>query len=128
MLRSLECVVLTGFVAALGCAPVTGPEPGAPAAAVEPAPVERVAEAPGPAARPGAYEDPKLLPRAVIFGNPDREAPALSPDGAQLLYLAPVQGVMNVWVGPVGRLDDAKPVTQDALRGIRTAMWSAGGD
>lgn len=128
MHRSFKTVVLGGFVATLGCAPVTGPEPGAPAAVVEPAPVEAVVEAPGPAPRPGAYEDAKLLPRSVIFGNPDREAPALSPDGAQLLYLAPVQGVMNVWVGPVGQLDAAKPVTQDALRGIRTAMWSAGGD
>jgi len=75
-----------------------------------------------------ARPDTTLIPRAVFFGNPEREAPALSPDGQRLLYLAPVQGVLNVWVGPADRPDEARPITQDALQGIRTALWSAGGD
>ncbi|WAS89912.1 S9 family peptidase [Nannocystis punicea] len=64
----------------------------------------------------------------MLFGNPEREAPVLSPDGQQLLYLAPVQGVLNVWVGPADRPDQARPITRDASRGIRVALWSAGGE
>ena len=44
-----------------------------------------------------------LIPRKVLFGNPEKVAPRLSPDGERLAYLAPKDGVLNVWVGPVGR-------------------------
>ncbi len=116
---------LLAAACALGCAPKAGPaapdaSPGAAGAA---APASTSAAAPA-AARP----DTTLIPRAVLFGNPDREAPELSPDGEQLLYLAPVAGVLNVWVGATDRIDEAKPVTQDQLRGIRVAWWSPGGE
>ena len=39
-----------------------------------------------------------LIPRSVLFGNPDRTSPALSPDGTLLGYVAPEDGVLNVWV------------------------------
>ena len=38
-----------------------------------------------------------LIPREVLFGNPEKVAPRLSPDGERLAYLAPKDGVMNVW-------------------------------
>jgi dipeptidyl aminopeptidase/acylaminoacyl peptidase len=41
-----------------------------------------------------------------------------------LAYLAPVDGVMNVWVGPAEDLAAAKPVTADKVRGIRTYFWA----
>lgn len=65
-----------------------------------------------------------LIPRAVLFGNPDKQAPRLSPDGKYLSYLAPVDGVMNVWVGPADNPDAAKPVTKDTNRGIRSYFWA----
>ena len=40
-----------------------------------------------------------LIPRGVLFGNPT-DHPALSPDGTLLAYIAPEEGVLNVWVGP----------------------------
>lgn len=39
-------------------------------------------------------------------------------------FLAPVDGVLNVWVGPVGQPDKAKPVTNDTYRGIRSYFWA----
>ena len=42
-----------------------------------------------------------LIPRRTLFGNPDKALARISPDGKQLSYLAPVDGVLNVWVGPV---------------------------
>ena len=44
---------------------------------------------------------PPLIPREVLFGNPEKAQPRLSPGGKRLAYLAPVDGVLNVWVGPV---------------------------
>jgi len=41
----------------------------------------------------------KLIPREVLFGNPDKASPRISPDGARLAYLAPMDGLLNVWVG-----------------------------
>jgi len=72
---------------------------------------------------PGAGGTP-LIPRSVIFGNPDRAAPRISPDGKQISFLAPVEGVLNVWVGPADSPDAAKPVTDDKSRGIRQYFWA----
>ena len=43
-----------------------------------------------------------LIPREVLFGNPERADPQISPDGTQLGYLAPVDGVLNVWIRTLG--------------------------
>ena len=69
------------------------------------------------------YESP-LIPRDILFGNPDRASVKLSPDGMRIAYLAPVQGVLNVWVGPAGDPEAAQPVTHDTHRGIRFYAWA----
>jgi dipeptidyl aminopeptidase/acylaminoacyl peptidase len=71
-----------------------------------------------------------LIPLKVLFGNPERTQPRLSPDGQRLAYIAPLDGVLNVWVGPVG--SDAgggafEPVTRDTDRGIRLYFWAEDG-
>ena len=63
-----------------------------------------------------------LIPREVLFGNPERFAPAVSPDGLRLAHIAPVDGVLNVWVGTLGG-DDAAPVSNDRERGVRSFLW-----
>ncbi len=65
-----------------------------------------------------------LIPREVLFGNPDKVSARISPDGAQISYLAPVDGVLNVWVGPADDPSAAKPVTDDTDRGIRGYFWA----
>ncbi len=65
----------------------------------------------------------KLIPRAVLFDNPEKASARISPDGARLSYLAPVNGVLNVWVRTLG-MDDARPVTRDTKRGIRIYFWA----
>ena len=69
-------------------------------------------------------EAPQLIARDVLFGNPDRAAVRLSPDGTQISYLAPDEGVMNVWVAPVDDLSAARAVTNDRNRGIRIYFWA----
>jgi len=63
-----------------------------------------------------------LIPREVLFGNPERANPQISPDGRQLGYLAPVNGVLNVWIRTLGKNDD-RAVTEDKHRGIRNFLW-----
>ncbi len=70
-----------------------------------------------------AHGLPPLIPRDVLFGNPERAAPQLSPDGTRLSYLAPLDGVLNVWVGDVDG-SNARPVTQDRDRGVRVYTWA----
>jgi dipeptidyl aminopeptidase/acylaminoacyl peptidase len=65
-----------------------------------------------------------LIPRAVLFGNPDKAQGRVSPDGKMVSYLAPVNGVLNVWVGPADDVSKAKPVTTDDKRGIRQYFWA----
>ncbi len=71
-----------------------------------------------------ADQSAPLIARQVLFGNPDKASVTLSPDGAQLAFLAPVDGVLNVWVGPVGDVAAAKPVTHDKHRGVRIYFWA----
>lgn len=65
-----------------------------------------------------------LIPREVLFGNPDKAQVRLSPDGQYLSYLAPVDGVLNVWVGPADDLDAVAPVTKDTVRDVRFYTWA----
>jgi dipeptidyl aminopeptidase/acylaminoacyl peptidase len=73
----------------------------------------------------------ELIPRTVLFGNPERISPRLSPDGAQLAWIAPHEGVLNVWVAPAGEdgidWSQARVVTDDTDRGIRTFAWAHDG-
>ena len=68
-----------------------------------------------------------MIPRQVLFGNPEKSMARISPDGEYLSYLAPVEGVLNVWVGTVEDPDSAKPITKDEERGIRYYDWTYDG-
>jgi dipeptidyl aminopeptidase/acylaminoacyl peptidase len=73
-----------------------------------------------------AETQPEIIPREVIFGNPEKVSPTISPDGTMLAYLAPVDDVLNVWVKTIGQ-DDDRVVTKDTDRGIRIYFWAADG-
>jgi len=79
------------------------------------------------AAEPAPASESGLIPRAALFGNPVRTQARLSPDGKYVSFLAPRDGVMNVWLAPFGKLEAAKPITEDRKRGIRQHFWSADG-
>ncbi len=73
-----------------------------------------------------------LIPRSVLFGNPERTSPQISPDGSALAWIAPRDGVLNLWVAPAGGESGvdwtaARPVTEDTDRGIRAFAWARDG-
>lgn len=68
-----------------------------------------------------------LIPRKVIFGNPERAYPVISPDGSRIAFSAAVDGVMNVWIAPADDIAAAKPVTNDKQRPVMKYWWAANG-
>ena len=65
------------------------------------------------------------IPLEALFGNPVKAGPKISPDGRLFSFLAPDEGVLNVWVGKAADLGAAaKPVTKDRGRGIRSYFWA----
>ena len=68
---------------------------------------------------------PPLIERALLFGNPERSVPRISADGTRISYAAPDdKDVLQVFVRTLGK-DDARAITADKKRGIRTYEWAA---
>ncbi len=120
------CAALLGAVlAGCGGGGTAAPPPKDPAGPRGPADPSRPDPTPDPEP-PKAVGNPKadLIPRSVLFGNPERAAVRISPDGKHLSWLAPKDGVLNVWIAPVGKLDQAKAVTSETRRPIRIYFWA----
>jgi hypothetical protein len=67
---------------------------------------------------------PPVISRDILFGNPERTSPKLSPDGKKFAWVAPDEkNVLQVWVKTVGK-EDGKKVTADKKRGIRQYLWA----
>ena len=84
----------------------------------------RADEAPANPPAPETVNDVELIARDALFGNPERVNVQISPDGQHLSWVAPLDGVQNVWVAPVGDLKAARAVTADKARGIRGYFWT----
>jgi dipeptidyl aminopeptidase/acylaminoacyl peptidase len=65
-----------------------------------------------------------LIPRGDLFGNPTRAAGKISPDGQWLSWLAPKDGLLNIWMAPADNPDQAKAMTDATDRPIRQYFWS----
>ncbi|MGH9171540.1 MAG: S9 family peptidase [Acidimicrobiales bacterium] len=80
-----------------------------------------------------------LIPREILFGNPERVSPGISPDGTRLAWVAAHEGVLNVWVAPISPAPAGDPdaagvdwaaatvVTNDRDRGVSSFIWSQDG-
>ncbi len=65
-----------------------------------------------------------MIPRSVFFGNPDRAAVRLSPDGRWISFHAPWEGVLNVWIAPADDPGGARPLTTERRDPITRSFWS----
>jgi hypothetical protein len=71
----------------------------------------------------------ELIPREILFGNPENTSPLLSPDGNHLAYLAPSpDGVMNIFIrsnfSSRGDKSADRMITNEPKRAIRSAAWA----
>ncbi|MFA6030453.1 MAG: S9 family peptidase [Elusimicrobiota bacterium] len=64
------------------------------------------------------------VPLELLFGNPEKSSPRVSPDGRRLAFLAPEEGVLNLWVADGLDPSRARPVTRDRRRGVRSWFWA----
>ena len=64
-----------------------------------------------------------LISRQILFSNPEKTSPAISPDGNKIAFLAPVKGVLNVWIADYNDFTHAKPLTHETKRDIRSYFW-----
>lgn len=71
--------------------------------------------------------DTPLIPRTVLFGNPSRSSGQVSPDGRWLGWIAPREGVLNVFLAPVDAPDQARALTDDRHRGVRSFAFAHDG-
>ncbi len=70
---------------------------------------------------------PPLIPRRVLFGNPDKVSPQISPDGKYLAYIAPTENVLNLCLRHLETPEDGDKdtvLTHDKDRGIRSYFWA----
>ena len=68
-----------------------------------------------------------LIPREVLFGNPEVSGVSLSPDGKQIVFLAPHRGVLNLWAQELEAGSKPRLLTKSTNRPTRPASWSVDG-
>ena len=71
-----------------------------------------------------AISDDKLIPRKIIFGNPDKANVQISKDGKYISYLSNKAGILNIFIAPINDTNNVKSITNDTKRGIRSYFWS----
>lgn len=69
-------------------------------------------------------EQTPLIERAKLFGNPTRAQGRISPDGRWLSWIAPSNGVLNIWVAPAADPGQARVLTNETVRPIRQHAWA----
>lgn len=66
----------------------------------------------------------KKIPLDTLFGNPKRVAPMISPDGKYISFIAPYEGVLNLWFYAVDSdINSAQLLTQVKNRPILSYFW-----
>jgi dipeptidyl aminopeptidase/acylaminoacyl peptidase len=72
----------------------------------------------GETPRAAAASHGALIPRRVLFGDPERSLARISPDGKRVGFLAAVDGVLNVWVAPLAAPGEARALTRVTDRNL----------
>lgn len=71
---------------------------------------------------PASAELPPLLPRTLLFRNGEYSSPLVSPDGQHLLWIAPTNGIPNLWVRSLNT-NVARILSLDPRGSIRQPTW-----
>lgn len=70
-------------------------------------------------------QQPPLIDREVLFGNPELSNSQISPDGEWVSFMKPYENTQNVWVKRVDdSFDRAKLITAETRRPIGGYFWS----
>ena len=69
------------------------------------------------------FMNTQLIPREVLFGNPEKTMVRLSSNGQQISYLANFNGVLNIFTAKIETPHEGTAITKDTGRGIRQYFW-----
>ena len=68
---------------------------------------------------------PPLIDRELFFGDPEISGARISPDGAYIAFLKPLNKTRNIWVKRTNEdFSKARPITADTTRPIQAFFWS----
>lgn len=82
---------------------------------------------PAVAAKPAPVPSTSLVPRDILLASPTYSEFQISPNGKQLAFLHPLNGVLNIWVAPLDNFEAATPVTRFDTRPPDSFQWSPDG-
>lgn len=60
-----------------------------------------------------------LIPLKTLLAQPGFDAPKISPDGTKIAFIAPHEGIPNLFVAPIADFASRKPLTRYKGRGIK---------
>jgi len=69
------------------------------------------------------FMNTQLIPREVLFGNPEKTMVRLSSNGQKISYLANSNGVLNIFTAKIETPNEGAAITKDTGRGIRQYFW-----
>jgi dipeptidyl aminopeptidase/acylaminoacyl peptidase len=73
-------------------------------------------------------QQPPLIDRELLFGDPEISGAEISPDGKYIAFLKPLNKTRNIWVKKTDEpFDKAHPITNDTKRPIPAYLWSRDG-
>jgi len=70
----------------------------------------------------------ELIPRSVLFGDPDRTRVTISPDGRRVAFLAPLEGALELFVRDADGPTEPRPLTRHGGGGVRDYAWLPASD
>ncbi len=77
---------------------------------------------------PSARADlPPLIPRQRLLRDAENGAPLISPAGDAIAWLAPTNGLLNLWARRLGSTNQARLVSFDPRGTVRNPVWQADG-
>jgi dipeptidyl aminopeptidase/acylaminoacyl peptidase len=81
-----------------------------------------LAQAAGHMDQGGANKAGALIPRRLLFADPAKSVVRISPDGRRIAYLAPLDGVLNLFVAPLDDVGNARAMTQVTDRSLGPSL------
>jgi dipeptidyl aminopeptidase/acylaminoacyl peptidase len=68
--------------------------------------------------RNGPNAPAALIPRRLLFADPAKSVVRISPDGRRIAYLAPLDGVLNLWVASLDDVGNPRALTRVTDRSL----------
>jgi YD repeat-containing protein len=65
-----------------------------------------------------------LIARSDLFGNPVKAQAQISPNGAFVSWLAPLDDVMNLFIAPRADISNMRTLTQEKVRPVPAYAWA----